>query len=310
MPLLILGAPHADRVLKGAIRQLRRSGIVLNDGRNSVDSLLATMRSLRDSNIPELLCLVVAVLPALNMQVRPEFIAAIPDWRALPDHQLTSAGQWFHWVSMPVYRFVMLIWLWRFGLWCYLLWRLARTKLNMHPAHPDGSGGLGFLGLAQERFALLALACGFIICGASINHIVHLGHTVISLKHVVIGYVAGATILLIAPMFLLTPAMIQAKRHALIRYNALGNRLTETFDQRWRRGQLEEDTNNLLDQGDASALCDYSGVYSNLAGMSVVPFNRWNLLAIILYALLPLTPLAFFVMSFDQIADKIFQSLL
>ncbi|MET1162552.1 MAG: hypothetical protein ABWY48_08405, partial [Pseudoxanthomonas sp.] len=151
VPLLILAAPYSDALLRGAIRQVAHSGLVRPSRQDALDSALARVRKLRDSNIPELLCFVLALLPLLRPQSSLSFLGGAPDWRTAPDGLLTDAGRWFELVSVPIFRFVAFIWAWRFLLWTYLLWRLARLRLDLHPAHPDGAGGIGFLGVAQQR---------------------------------------------------------------------------------------------------------------------------------------------------------------
>lgn len=59
-----------------------------------------------------------------------------------------------------------------------------------------------------------------------------------------------------------------------------------------------------VDHGDAPACAHFSRVYQGLARMSVVPFNRWNLLWVALYAAL-LLPLALMAMSVDELVKKL-----
>jgi hypothetical protein len=35
---------------------------------------------------------------------------------------MTLAGEWYWLVCVAAFRFLMLRWLWRLGLWCHLLW--------------------------------------------------------------------------------------------------------------------------------------------------------------------------------------------
>ncbi|MET0813885.1 MAG: hypothetical protein ABWX88_01705 [Pseudoxanthomonas sp.] len=310
VPLLILAAPYSDALLRGAIRQVAHSGLVRPSRQDALDSALARVRKLRDSNIPELLCFVLALLPLLRPQSSLSFLGGAPDWRTAPDGLLTDAGRWFELVSVPIFRFVAFIWAWRFLLWSYLLWRLARLRLDLHPAHPDGAGGIGFLGVAQQRFAVLPLAGGILLCGACINHIKYLGETVAGMKHLLIGYVVGSTVLLLLPLLLLSPLMMKAKRHALLKYNALGNRAIRLFDRRWRRGEADQDGDSLLDKGDASALADFTGVYEKLSAMSMAPMTRWTVVWVALHAALPLLPLLLFAMSIDELARKLMSILI
>lgn len=305
MPLLILAAPWSDTILRGAIRQLAHSDLVRSDRRPPLDAIFARMRRLRDSNLPELLCFVLAIAPALAVFSAPGAVSA-SDWRTSDPGSLSVAGQWFDLVSVPIFRFVTLIWLWRLCLWGYLLWRLSRIELDLHPAHPDGAAGLGFLGLAQERFGAISASGGFVLLGYCINRILYHQETVPGMIHLLAGYIIGSTLLLIVPLLLVAPKMMASKRHALMKYGALGNRTARAFDRRWRRGEPATDAATLLDQADASGLADFTSVYGTVRSMSIVPVTRWNLLWIAAHAAVPLLPLAFFAMSVDELIRKLF----
>jgi hypothetical protein len=49
----------------------------------------------------------------------------------------TMAGWWHVFVSLPIFQFLMVRWLWRYLIWCRLLWRISRLDLQLIPTHPD-----------------------------------------------------------------------------------------------------------------------------------------------------------------------------
>jgi len=51
------------------------------------------------------------------------------------------------------YRF-----LYRIGIWWVFLWKTSRLDLRLDATHPDGAGGLGFLGLTLRTFKEAAFA--------------------------------------------------------------------------------------------------------------------------------------------------------
>lgn len=305
LPLLILSAPRADALLRGALRQLTRSSVVHPNRQPRLQALLDHVRRQRDSWLPEAVCLVVAFAPAWTGQSLVNVLPGIADWRF--DGTVPSpAGHWYNAVGIPVFRLLVLLWLWRLLLWTLLLWRLPQVGLDLHPQHPDRAGGLAFLGRAQVRFSPLAAAGGIMLAGAFLNQMVYLDASLFSLRHLVAGYILCATAFLVAPLLLLAPPLIHAKRHALSRFDALGNRAAALFDQRWRAAS--EDTagaDSLLDHNDASAYADFSGVYQSLAGMRVVPLSRWNVLALALPATVPMLPLLLVAMSVDELLAKL-----
>ncbi|WP_312236170.1 hypothetical protein [Stenotrophomonas sp.] len=305
LPLLVIAAPRSDALLRNAFRQLSHASLVPARRLPRLHALLQQVRRGRDGWVPEALCVLIAVLPLFLSGTALSLLPGVIDWR-LDGAVLTPAGRWYEWVAVPLFRLVALLWLWRYLLWTWLLWRLPRSGLVLHAEHPDGAGGLAFLGIAQERFAVLSMAGGLLLAGACLNHITWLGQTLYDVRHLLAGYVIGATALLVAPLLLLMPLLMRTKRHALYRFDALGNRAAALFDQRWQAGAASAaDEDSLLDHGDASAFADFSGVYKGLASMAVVPLDRWNLLWIALYALLPLCPLVLLAMSVDELVSKL-----
>jgi len=310
LPLLVLLAPRSDQILRVTIRQWLHSGLVPPSRERALTGALLNMRRLRDSISPELVCLLLATV-ALSLP-GPAIVDHLPglaEWSVGPDGHPTQGGFWLRHVATPLFRFVMLVWLWRLLLWAHLLWHLSRLQLDLHPAHPDGAGGLGFLGLAQERFAAVSVANGIVLCGVFANHMLYLGETLFTLRYLMVGYVIGASALVVAPLLLMSPTMIRAKRHGLLKFDALANRMTRKFDRRWQRGADPDREEDLIDVNDSSALADFSADYATVRGMSSLPISRWSLVRIALAAAVPLTPLALLAFSVDEIASKLFSLL-
>ncbi|MFI8716673.1 hypothetical protein ACIGHF_02135 [Stenotrophomonas sp. NPDC077464] len=265
LPLLVVAAPRADALLHNAFRQLSQPTLVPPRRQPRLAAVLSRVQRGRDGWLPEACCLVIAWLPPLLGDAPVTLLPGIADWR-MDGHALNAAGHWHEWVSLPLYRLVLLLWWWRFVLWIGLLWRLPRIGLTLRPQHPDGAGGLGFLGLAQERFAVLSLVGGLLVAGACLNQMTYLGASLYSLRHLLGGYVVGATLVLVAPLLLLAPPMLRARRHALFRFDALGARMAATFDARWHPLRTAAPADSLLDHGDPSALADFNAVYQGVAG--------------------------------------------
>lgn len=303
LPVLILSAPLADHLLRAAIRQFSRGGFVRTDEQGRFQRILDVAKRRRDAWLPELLALVAAFLPLSNSPHLPE-LTHLSSWAAVEPGTPSWAGAWFVHISAPLFRFIAMLWLWRFLLWIWMLWKFSRLQLDLRPPHPDQAGGLAFLGNAQMRFTTLAIAGSLIVCGACINHLLYTGATISSLRLLLGGYVVIACAVILAPLLLMTPPLLRAKRHALGKYSILGHRAISHFDQRWKRGE-PADKSSLIDSDNSSALADFAAVYGTVANMRVVPINRRNIVAMLLAAALPLTPLVFFVMSLDELASKL-----
>lgn len=303
LPVLILSAPLADHLLRAAIRQFSRGGFVRRDELGRFQHILDVARRRRDAWWPEVLALVLAFAPLGESPHLPE-LSHLSSWAGDGKGASTWAADWFGHVSAPLFRFIAMLWLWRFLLWVWMLWRFSRLQLDLPAPHPDQAGGLAFLGNAQMRFSSLAVVGSLLVCGACINHLLYTGATFTSLQVLLGGYVIGVSLLLLAPLLLMAPPLMRAKRHALGKYGILGHRANRQFDARWKRGE-PADKSSLIDSANPSALADFAAVYATVAGMSVVPLTRRNIIGMLAAAALPLTPLVFFVMSLDELASKL-----
>jgi hypothetical protein len=310
LPLLILAATGADARLRAAMCQLFRSGVVATRDRGRFAAVVAAAGRARDSFLPELACLVLAVLPLLWRMLAPDLVerayATMDSWH-VAGGSASAAGLWVETVSAPLFRFVTLLWLWRFLLWTWLLWRFSRMHMQLRPAHPDQVGGLAFLGQAQLRFAVLAVAGGFVVSGYCINQILYSDETLFGLRYLVAGYVLGLSLLLLAPLLVMAVPLARAKRHALDKYGLLGHRVASDFDRIWERGSK----GSMLDSASPSALADYAGgAYASVAGMRMVPVTRRNLFGLFLAAAAPFVPMVFFAMSLDEVVRRLFSIML
>lgn len=304
MPLLVLAAPMADERLWRALHHLR--SLVQPHDHERFESTVARLRRWRDSSLPELTLFAIAVAASFLAPQLPLY-QHVENWR-VDANGLTPAGLWIHWVGTPVFRFLYFLWLWRLLLWICLLARFARLDLALHAAHPDGRGGLAFLGFAQTAFIVLPLAGGLLVGGSCAVEIEYLDTTLHSLRFVLLGYVVLALGMMMAPLLLLTPRLTALKRAGLFAYGALGTDCTEEFEQKWL-GRARGDAAPIIEAGDPSALADLTGVYSTVSGMVTVPVQRFVLIQFLFACIAPLLPLVLLVMPVDELLEKLFSTL-
>jgi hypothetical protein len=304
MPLLVLAAPVADERLWRAMHHLHGLVTPLDQGRFEKD--LNRVRRWRDSVLPELMLFVIAVSGSLTLPTLDVF-AQIGNWRG-EGQALSPAGMWLHWVGMPVFRFLSLLWLWRFLLWVSLLWRFSRLQLTLYASHPDGRGGLAFLGFAQAAFIVMPTVGALLLCGSLAMEIEYLGVTLHSLRYVLAGYVVLALVVMIAPLALFVPRLAAIKRAGLMAYGVIGTDCAEQFDITWAERERGE-ARPILHAGDPSALTDFTSIYTTVSTMVVLPLQRYVLISFIAAAAVPLLPLLLLVMPVDQILDKLLSAM-
>ena len=304
MPALVLAAPLADERMWRSLGHLRN--LVQTDDHANFERALAKLRRWRDSVWPELLLFALAIAGIFAAPTLPLYDHAT-SWRN-DGAQLTPAGLWLSWVGFPVFRFLALLWLWRFVLWGCLLPRFSPLDLALDAAHPDGCGGVGFLGYAHASFLVMPVVSGLLVAGSCAVEVEHLGVQLRSLHMLLGGYVVIAIAIMLAPLLLLTPKLAALKRNSLLAYGALGTDSSEEFENRWL-GRARRAAAPILDGGDASALADLTAVYATASRMGTVPVQRWILLQVVGATLLPLLPLLLLVMPMDELLEKLFSML-
>lgn len=139
------------------VEMITRSGVVPHDELPVLDVEIRRILRWKDSWLPEAVCLLAAALLSMFGSHLP-----LPGTSTVYDPSRVTAGsaaaQWYWIACMPLFRFLVLRWTWRLGLWSYFLSRLAKLKLHLVPTHPDSTAGLGYLEIVHIHFTPLVLA--------------------------------------------------------------------------------------------------------------------------------------------------------
>ena len=152
--------------------------------------------------------------------------------------QLTAAGEWRLYVSLPLFQFILLRWYYRILIWIRLLWQVSRCELSLVPTHPDRVGGLGFLSQTPMAFAPLLAAHGVVLAGMIANQIFFYGARLPDFKDEIVAVVAFILLLVLAPLLFFVVKLAAVKRAGLREYGyagaALRPRLRRQMVARWR----------------------------------------------------------------------------
>jgi hypothetical protein len=220
--------------------------------------------------------------------------------------QLSLAGIWFGYVSLPIFQFLLIRWYFRIFIWAHFLWQVSRIPLNLLPMHPDRVGGLGFLSLAVQGFVMIALAHGAMLAAYLADRILHTGATLPSLPVRDRGhpwpscwfsplgrcscsrYAAGRS---------------KAPRHA---WNTIPSpsATCRDFDTKWLRGGAQPGE-ELLGSGDIQSLTDLGSSLDVVKEMRTVPIVRADVVLLVAATLLPVSPLLLTMMPLDELLQKL-----
>jgi len=229
-----------------------------------------------------------------------------PVWFATPNASgmnLTPAGYWLVFVSVPMFQFFLVRWFVRFVIWLIFLARVARLDLKLIATHSDLAGGIGFLGQCTYGFGLVLFAEGSLLSAFIANEMFDGGHNLMDFKLEALASVLIYIAMALGPLLVFVPVMLRSKWAALNDYGALASRYVRAFDEKWidRGDQTEE---SLLGAADFQSLADLSNSYEFLQDMRPVPFRTIEAAWLLALTVAPLAPLLLFEFSITELFSR------
>jgi hypothetical protein len=217
---------------------------------------------------------------------------------------LSHAGIWMHYVSILVFQFLFARWVWQYFVWVRLLFQISKMKLNLQPTHPDNTGGLGVIQLAQKNFTLLFVVFGMVISGGMIASLMENTNLFDVIKVQVVGYVILGIFMVLFPLFFFIPKLVKTKYDGLLSLSKAGACLSNKYESEFIKlmGDEKKVAENTVDP---SMQIDYFGVYQSLQVMRTVPIriSEIVIMAIMLFA--PFIPIFFIKYSVGEILQKL-----
>jgi hypothetical protein len=288
LPLFLAARPPIEKLLSQAIRDLFEAGIVPPEAQPRVAEALHRRAHFTRRPVVLLLFLLLAGgTAALDYVVARAGSGLV--WRAERDG-LSNAGIWYFFISNPIYRLVMMRWLWGFVSWFFSMVMLARC-VEPDPLHPDQQGGLERLTTAHVMFSLVLLASSSSLAGAFANQILYQGATFATIRPLIIGTVVLLPMLVLIPLLPLVVPMMRARRRMLVAYGKVAEEQARAFSAHWF-GKDAKSSEQLRESPDFSALVDLQGSYEVALKMKAFPIQRPLLIPLVLAVLLPMVPVA------------------
>ena len=306
LPLLLV----ADVIVHGRIRpvvgQFLDRGVVAPEEEPRFRHAVAATMRLRNSMLAEALILVIAI--AAGSQIgRRYFVTDVTSWAAVPIDgrtHMTAAGLWNAFVSLTIFRFLLLRWYFRLLVWCYFLGRVARSiPLRLNALHPDRAAGLGFLSGSVYAFAPILLVHTLILSGSIGNKILHEGAALPQFKVEIAAWILSLVLLVLAPLLLFMPRLAEARRTGVRDYGIVASRYVAEFRRKWIEGHAAEDE-ALLGSGDIQSLADLSNSFEVARGTSLVPFGLSMVGRLIVLLCIPLLPLLLTMFPLGELIDR------
>ncbi len=308
IPLFLTAEIVVHQRLQPLVQEFISRGLVPTQLRGKFQAAILSSFRLQSSFVPEL-CILVLVYAIGILLIWNQFISLdVANWYSTPAGErsrLSIAGFWYVFVSVPIFQFLMLRWLFRILLWWKFLLHMARINLSLMPAHPDRCGGLGFLAQTPAVFAVLAIAHTSVVAGQIANRIFYLDAQLLDFKVEITLAIGYLMILFLLPVLFFMMQLAQAKRNGLREYGMLAQKYVQQFDIKWLSSVSGNHT-KLMGSTDIQSLADLSNGYEPIRTMRLVPITNDVVITLLIAMLIPIFPLLLTMMPVEDLLAKLF----
>jgi hypothetical protein len=310
IPLFFLCETWVGPRMAEFARDIARFGIVPESGRPAFGAVIRRIDRLKDPWPAEILFLMAVVVfvfiePAANLP------GTTGNWKLLLAETGGRTGPvlgWYLWFCLPLFRFLLLRWLWHLGLWCYFLWRVQKLDLHLVPTHPDHAAGLGYLEVVQEHFATLVVAMSAVVAASSAEGLASGTMAFETLYRLIPAILLVAVLLFIGPLLMFSPKLWVCRISGWSDYMGMASRYINAFDRKWIRGE-NPSAQPLLGTADMQSLADLTNSVNVVRNMQWIPVSRRLVVSLGVSALVPIAPLLFFRYPVSDVAAKLFQTI-
>jgi hypothetical protein len=305
LPVLIAAELIVHLRLRPVVRRFVERGIILPQDLPRFHGAVESAVRLRNSVFIE--CVLLFFVYTLGPWFwNSRVLSDTTTWFALPGGRwnLTHAGFWYVFVSIPIVQFILLRWYFRLFIWFRFLWQVSKMNLHLVSTHPDHCAGMAFLGKSSYAFAPILFAQGAMLAGLIASRVLHRGDSLLSFKLQIGGFIAFFVFAILGPLLMFTGKMARAKREGLAKYGLLAQRYVDSFEQRWILNDPAP-SEELLGAADIQSLADLGNSYGLVRDMRPVPFGLEDISRLAAATAAPLVPLMLTIYSPEELIMRI-----
>jgi len=303
VPLMIVAELLVHQRMRMVVVQFEERDLIPEPSLVQFHNAIGSALRLRNSLFAEAFILVLIYVIGYNVVWERSMAVETTAWFSEPSvgkSDLSLAGIWFRYVSLPLFQFLLLRWYYRIFIWARFLFQVSRIKLKLLPTHPDYVGGLGFLSNVVFAFIPLAVAHGAVLAGMISNHIFHEGATLLDFKVGIIIIVLVVLCIVILPLFSFSAQLNDTWRIGCIEYGKLASRYAQGFDTRWIQEKSIAD-HVIANTSEIQGLADMANGYRIVDKMQSIPIKRNDIIMLAAATLAPLVPLVLTMMSLSEL---------
>lgn len=289
--LLVLAETQIEEHLREGVRQLFDGRLLTPKSLGPAKAAVARALRRRNSTLAELICLLLALL-ASGVLLMNDQNGTSSSWATTINDASTSvspAAWWSIIVSNTLFWFLVGRALWRHIIWSLLLRDLSRLETRLVASHPDGHGGLGFIGKYPNAYVLFTVAVSGVISAAVTHQVLHGTFTVSALSTIMGLWLALIFAYFGIPLICFMRLLSDLKKSSLL---AAATRGTE-YQRQAERKTLGR--NVIADEGNVTEdeIPDPAKFYEAAKKLSPMLVTRATLVPVSAAALLPFAAAGF-----------------
>lgn len=308
LPLLIASEVYVHRRMRRIPAQFLARGIVAVEDKARFERIVASAMRLRNSATVEVILL--ALVFTLGHWVwKQTFTLGLSTWYHVNDGsglRLTAAGWFYAFVSLAIFRFILIRWYFRLFVWYRFLWQVRALPLHFNLYHPDRAGGLGFLSGTALALAPVFVAQTMVVAGTIFARILYAGERLPAFRFEIFGILMFAVLVLVLPLGFFIHKLEGAGRRARREFGILASHYVDDFHRKWIDGGVR-DGEPLLGTSDIQSLADLANSYAVVSQMSLLPVTKVTLIRLVISIALPLLPLVFTVFPLEELVRELFK---
>ena len=307
IPLLVLADNVIEPMMARVMCYLKTSGLVLDKETEKLNDAIEKMAWLMNSKWILLVLMMLAILFSFIMRSDYDEMwteRGVTSWMLQHENGVvdeTLAGTWFLLVASPLVSFLVYRWVWRFIIWSIFLKRVSKLKLNLCASHTDLAGGLGVIGVSHALFVIVFFILATLLSSDLAANMLYDEEVLVSVKQIVMVFIVLSIIVILLPLMFFARQLVDLKHDALVEYSTLQNQISNDFHKQW----IKDESDDLVDSMQPSAMADYSAVFENISNMRLLPVDPKLIIAMAGILLIPFLPLSLIETSVWDIVQKI-----
>ena len=306
LPILIFAELLVHQRISIVVKEFLERKLIPDSEISKFHNAISSALRLRNSFIAEIA--IVVLIYGIGYQLVWDQTAGLDSsaWysnQALENGNITLAGIWFRYLSLPVFQFLFVRWYYRIFIWARFLFQVSKIKLRLLPTHPDDVGGLGFLANSIFAFMPLAFAHGVLMAGLISNHIFQEGAMLLDFKVLIIVVVVLVVCLIILPLFFFSSQLSEAKRKGSMEYGRFASQFVKEFDDRWLKKKGTGDDARM--GHDIQSLADLANSFNVVEKMQFAPITKSNFIMLVVVTIAPVLPLVLTMMPLSELVKML-----